>query len=44
MYTFYFIVGFVTSFGWWTAGKVQKAVDNTSVEVRVVEKKEIKND
>jgi hypothetical protein len=44
MYTFYFIVGFVTSFGWWTASKVQKAVDNTSVEVRVVEKKEIKND
>jgi hypothetical protein len=44
MYTFYFIVGFVTSFGWWSAGKVQKAVDNTSVEVRIIEKKEIKND
>jgi hypothetical protein len=39
MYTFYFLVGFVTSFGWWSAGKVQKVVDNTSVEVRVVEKK-----
>ena len=35
MYTTYFIIGFVTSFGWWSAGKVQKAVDNTSVQVSV---------
>ena len=42
MYTFYFLVGFVTSFGWWTAGKVQKVVDNTSVHVQVVETKEVK--
>jgi hypothetical protein len=44
MYTFYFLVGFVTSFGWWSAGKVQKAVDNTSVQVHVVESKEIKKE
>lgn len=30
MYTTYFIIGFVTSFGWWSAGKVQKAVDVTA--------------
>lgn len=35
MYTFYFIVGFVTSFGWWSAGKVQKAVDGAPVSVTV---------
>jgi hypothetical protein len=35
MYTTYFIIGFVTSFGWWSAGKIQKAVDSTSVEIRI---------
>jgi len=35
MYTTYFIIGFVTSFGWWSAGKVQKAVDNTAVQISV---------
>lgn len=35
MYTTYFIIGFVTSFGWWSAGKIQKAVDNTAVQVTV---------
>lgn len=35
MYTTYFLIGFVTSFGWWSAGKVQKTVDNTVVEVRI---------
>lgn len=27
MYTVYFLIGFMTSFGWWSAGKVQKAID-----------------
>lgn len=40
MYTTYFIIGFVTSFGWWLAGKVQKAVDNTVVEIKI-ETKEV---
>lgn len=40
MYTTYFIIGFVTSFGWWSAGKVQKAVDSTSVEIKVIERTE----
>jgi hypothetical protein len=35
MYTTYFLIGFVTSFGWWSAGKIQKTVDNTAVEVRI---------
>jgi hypothetical protein len=35
MYTTYFIIGFVTSFGWWSAGKIQKAVDNTAVQISV---------
>jgi hypothetical protein len=35
MYTTYFIIGFVTSFGWWSAGKIQKAVDNTAVQITV---------
>jgi hypothetical protein len=29
MYTVYFLIGFMTSFGWWSAGKVQKAIDGT---------------
>lgn len=41
MYTTYFIIGFVTSFGWWSAGKVQKVVDKTSIEIRVETKSEI---
>ncbi len=35
MYTTYFLIGFVTSFGWWSAGKVQKTVDNTVIEVKI---------
>jgi hypothetical protein len=35
MYTAAFVLGFFTSFGWWTAGKIQKSIDNTSVEVKV---------
>ena len=35
MYTMAFVLGFFTSFGWWTAGKIQKSIDNTSVEVKV---------
>lgn len=43
MYTTYFIIGFLTSFGWWSAGKIQKSIDNT-VTVVSVETKEIGND
>jgi hypothetical protein len=35
MYSLAFVLGFFTSFGWWTAGKIQKSIDNTSVEVKV---------
>lgn len=35
MYTTYFLIGFVTSFGWWSAGKVQKSVDSTSIQITV---------
>ena len=35
MYTVAFVLGFFTSFGWWTAGKIQKQIDNTSIEVKV---------
>lgn len=35
MYTTYFLIGFVTSFGWWSAAKVQKTVDNTVIEVKI---------
>ena len=41
MYTTYFIIGFVTSFGWWSAGKVQKAVDNTAVQITVETKEKV---
>lgn len=40
MYTTYFLIGFVTSFGWWSAGKVQKTIDNTAVVVTVDVKKQ----
>jgi len=30
----------MTSFGWWSAGKVQKAVDNTVVEMKIEVKKD----
>jgi hypothetical protein len=43
MYTLYFLIGFVTSFGWWSAGKIQKAIDNAPV-VMTIETKEIKDD
>ena len=36
MYTVYFIIGFMTSFGWWTAGKIQKEIDKPApVELSV---------
>lgn len=35
MYLTYFLIGFCTSFGWWSAGKIQKTVDNTAIEVKV---------
>lgn len=31
MYTLAFLIGFCTSFGWWTAGKFQRAIDTTSI-------------
>ena len=43
MYTTAFVLGFFTSFGWWSAGKIQKAVDNTAIEVKV-EMKEKKHE
>lgn len=30
-----FVLGFFTSFGWWTAGKVQKQIDNAPVIIKV---------
>ena len=49
MYTTAFIIGFFTSWGWWSAGKLQRQVDNmpfTVVEkqVEVNQKKEIDNE
>lgn len=35
MYITAFVLGFFTSFGWWSAGKIQKAVDQSSVQVTV---------
>jgi hypothetical protein len=36
MYITFFIIGFMSSFGWWTAGKVQKELDKpTPVELSV---------
>lgn len=35
MYTTAFILGFVTSFGWWTASKVQRAIDNSAVIISI---------
>lgn len=32
MYTVYFIIGFMSSFGWWSAGKIQKEIDKPAVE------------
>ena len=43
MYTTAFVLGFFTSFGWWSAGKIQKTIDTTAIEVKV-ELKEKKND
>jgi hypothetical protein len=42
MYTLAFVLGFFTSFGWWTAGKIQKSIDNTAIEMKIEikEKKE----
>lgn len=43
MYTVYFLIGFVSSFGWWSAGKIQKAVDTPSVEIIVKQQDKIEN-
>lgn len=42
MYTVYFLIGFLTSFGWWSAGKIQKKIDTSIIEV--MEKKETTGD
>lgn len=39
MYITAFVLGFFTSFGWWSAGKIQKHIDNTKIEVKVEVKK-----
>lgn len=31
MYATYFLIGFATSFGWWSASKIQKAVDSNPI-------------
>lgn len=40
MYTMYFLIGFATSFGWWSAGKVQKNIDNTAIEIKIEAKEQ----
>lgn len=35
MYTTAFVLGFFTSFGWWSAAKIQKVIDNAPVKVEV---------
>jgi len=35
IYVTAFVLGFFTSFGWWTAGKVQKTIDNSVVNISV---------
>ena len=35
MYTVYFLIGFMTSFGWWSAGKVQKVIDGTPAKIEM---------
>lgn len=35
IYVTAFVLGFFTSFGWWTAGKVQKTIDNSIVTISV---------
>lgn len=43
MYTTAFVIGFFTSFGWWSAAKVQRTIDNTvttiTVENKVIKEK-----
>ena len=42
MYTVAFVIGFFTSWGWWSAGKIQKQIDSpppTKVEQQVKESK-----
>jgi hypothetical protein len=40
MYAAFFIIGFMTSFGWWTAGKVQKIIDGAPAPA-IVEKQPV---
>lgn len=35
VYTMAFVLGFFTSFGWWTAGKIQKQIDGTTTEIKI---------
>jgi|LakMenEpi03Aug12_release.lakeMendotaPanAssembly.Ray.scaffolds.fasta_scaffold549605_2 hypothetical protein len=43
MYTTAFVIGFFTSFGWWSAAKIQSKIDNTMTTV-TVEQKEVKEE
>lgn len=36
MYTVYFLIGFMTSFGWWSAGKVQKVIDSETAKPAII--------
>ena len=35
MYATAFILGFFTSFGWWSAGKIQKTIDNAPIKIEI---------
>jgi hypothetical protein len=36
MYTVYFLIGFMSSFGWWSASKIQKAIDGEPAKPAIV--------
>ena len=37
MYITYFLIGFATSFGWWSAGKVQHKIDAPSTSINATD-------
>jgi len=40
IFTMAFLLGFCTSFGWWAAGKVQKQIDGSTVQMKIEVDKE----
>lgn len=42
MYTVYFLIGFMTSFGWWSAGKIQKTIDGEPARPAIIVEQEKK--